>query len=170
MGSCQKSSCSGVWWWPLSVPALLHTQSRFPLELEWAQDSLLFFHPRISQFVPSALLYSCSTCRNCSGSTVSPWWGHRALPWSFPGWVQASPGLWLVWFSSFSHFAQNQWIPLAHGRRCRGWACSSSEASVLWMFLQPEKASKTHPSQSCWAWILSSMFQFLFQSWSSADQ
>lgn len=159
MGSCQKSSCSGVWWWPLSAPALLHTQSRFPLELEWAQDSSAVLSPQdISVCTFSypwgikggALLYSCSTCRNCSGSTVShcsepPWWGHRALPWSFSGWVQASPDLWLVWFSSFSHFAQNQWIPLAHGRRCRGWACSSSEASVLWMFLQPEKASKASP-------------------------
>lgn len=58
--------------------------------------------------------------RNCSGTTVSPCWGHRALPWSFPGWVQSSPDLWLVWFSSFPHFVQNQWIPLAHGRRCRG--------------------------------------------------
>lgn len=167
MASCQKSSCSGVWWWSLSVAALVHTDSRFPLELEWAQDSFAVLSPQdISVCTLSypldteggALLYSCSSCRNCSGTRVSPWWGHRALPWSSPAWVQSSPDLGLVCFSSFSHFVQNQWIPLAHGRRCRGWACSSFGASVVGMFLQPEKASKTSPSHSCWAWILSSMF------------
>lgn len=58
MGSCQKSSCSGVWWWPLSVPALLHTQSRFPLELEWAQDSLAVLSPQdISVCTSSSVVF-----------------------------------------------------------------------------------------------------------------
>lgn len=167
MGSCQKSSCSGVWWWPLSAPALLHTQSRFPLELEWAQDSSAVLSPQdISVCTFSypwgikggALLYFCSTCRNCSGSTVSPWWGHRAFLGAFL--VGSRPALicGLCGFLLFPILLRISEFPLPMA----GGAGAEPALPLRPLFFEcscsQRRHPKPHPSQSCWAWILSSMF------------
>lgn len=64
-----------------------------------------------------------------------------------------APDLWLVWpqccvvlllfpiVLKISEFP----LPTPGAWGAGGWACSSFEASVVWMFLQPEKASKTSP-------------------------
>lgn len=176
MASCQKSSCSGVWWWSLSVPALVHTESRFPLELEWAQDSFSVLSPQdISVCTFSypldikggALLYSCATSRNCSGTTVSePVVGSQGPSWelSWLGPVQPWSVACVVFF--FFPFCSKSVNSPCPWQEVQGAEPALPLRPLLFeCSCRQRRHPKPHPSQSCWAWICLPCFN----SFSKAD-
>lgn len=111
----------------------------YPLDIKWGT---LVSHPK---------------------TAVAPWWAHGGgtVPFlrAFLAGSSQATDLWLVGFSSFSCFAQNQWIPPHQEPGVQGAEPAVHLRPLLFeCSCSQRRHPKPHPGQSCWAWILSSLF------------